>query len=345
MTDSSSKKVRTSESMIDIRLWIFDGVMASSVAGMLDVLTTANLVLARQNASLHGNRRFKWRVESISGQSVTTASGQVVSVDGPINSRAQADAVVVAAPFVGDMPQFFSSARGLAPLLAGLRRQHERGAIVASYCTGSFLLAEAGLLDGRVATTHWAKAPVFKERYPDVDLRASEIITEQDRVICSAAVTTSLNLALRLVEKFAGNAVAGAAARLLLIDTNRVSQSSYGVADPTVHSDELVARAQQWMERHLQSGVRLASLARHLGVSERTLNRRFKAALGEAPLHYLQSLRIRVAKKLLETKRLGIDDVSERVGYGDVSTFRQLFKRETGISPREYERRFSVQRH
>jgi transcriptional regulator GlxA family with amidase domain len=329
--------------MKDVRVWVFDGILASSVAGIIDVLTTANLVLGRQGAA--ADRRFRWRIESVDGRAVTTASGQVVAVDGPIGARARTDAVVAAAPFVGDMADFSVTDRRLEPLLAGLRQQHARGAIVASYCTGSFLLAEAGLLDGRIATTHWAKARIFRERYPEVELRASEIITEQDRIVCSAAVTTSLNLALRLVGILDGGVVATDAARLLLVDTNRVSQASYAVADDVVHDDELVARAQRWMQRHLRDSFRLADLAGHLGVSERTLNRRFKAALGEAPLHHLQKLRIQVARKLLETRRLGIDDVSARVGYGDVSTFRQLFKRETGVSPREYERRFSTRPH
>ena len=108
-----------------------------------------------------------------------------------------------------------------------MRRQHERGALLASYCTGSFILAEAGLLDGGVATTHWAKAKVFAKRYPEVDLRVSEILTEQNHILCSGAVTTSLNLALRLVEKFAGRDVAAATGKMMLIDTNRVSQSSF----------------------------------------------------------------------------------------------------------------------
>ena len=170
-------------------------------------------------------------------------------------------------------------------------------------------------------------------------------MTEQNRILCSGAVTTSLNLALRLVEKFAGANVAAATGRMMLIDTNRVSQSSYAVMqDEQAHSDALVARAQRWMERSLQQGFSLGELARHLAVSERTLNRRFKLAVGEAPLRYLQSLRVDVAKRLLETRGLNVDAVSERVGYHDLSTFRRLFKRETGLSPREYQRRFSRRR-
>jgi transcriptional regulator GlxA family with amidase domain len=330
-----------------IRIWVYDGILASGVAGSIDVFTAANAVWADKNGPGNGHGRgssplFEWRIESLNGKSVHTASGQTVAVDGPINARTAADAVVVTGPFIANIERFFERPDLLQPLFSALRRQHARGALLASYCTGSFILAEAGLLDGGVATTHWAKAKVFARRYPEVDLRVSEILTEQNRILCSGAVTTSLNLALRLVEKFAGADIAAATARMMLIDTNRVSQSSYAtLPEEPQHADALVARAQRWMAKSLDKGFSLSELARHLAVSERTLNRRFKQVTGEAPLHYLQSLRVDVAKRLLETKGLKVDAVSERVGYGDLSTFRRLFKRETGLSPREYQRRFS----
>src|SRR3954466_6244035 len=323
--------------MPQIRIWVYDGILASGVAGSIDVFTAANAVWAER----HGDRRartplLQWRIESLDGKPVQTASGQIVSVDGPINARAAADAIVVTGPFIANIERFFENPARLKPLFAALRRQHERGALLASYCTGSFILAEAGLLDGGVATTHWAKAKAFAQRYPEVDLRVSEILTEQNHILCSGAVTTSLNLALRLVEKFAGRDVAAATGKMMLIDTNRVSQSSYSSPPPTPspppprgapraqpqHADALVARAQRWMEKSLSQGFSLAGLARHLAVSERTLNRRFKRATGEAPLHYLQSLRVDVAKRLLENKGLNVDAVSARVGYSDLSTFR-----------------------
>ena len=330
-----------------IRIWVYDGILASGVAGSIDVFTAANAVWFERNAGVRTKAPLlQWRVESLDGRPVQTASGQLVTVDGPINARAAADAIIVTGPFIANIEHFFENPDRLEPLFAALRRQHERGALLASYCTGSFILAEAGLLDGGVATTHWAKAKAFAKRYPEVDLRVSEILTEQNHILCSGAVTTSLNLALRLVEKFAGPAVAGATGKMMLIDTNRVSQASYAsLPDAPGHSDVLVARAQRWMEKSLSEGFSLAELARHLAVSERTLNRRFKLATGEAPLHYLQSLRVDVAKRLLETKGLNVDAVSARVGYGDLSTFRRLFRRETGLSPRDYQRRFCRRAH
>ena len=227
-------------------------------------------------------------------------------------------------------------------LSSALRLQHKAGTLLASYCTGSYLLAEAGLLDGRIATTHWSKAADFSRRYPKVELRSHEVLTEQSGILCSGAVTSYLNLAVRLVERLADSRLAMLVAKTLLIDVNRASQASYAtLLDEQGHTDALVARAQRQMEATLQQRFRMSDLAAFLAVSERTLHRRFKQAVGDSPVGYLQTLRVEVAKRLLESGEVELDDISQRVGYGDLSTFRQLFKQKTELSPREYQRRFA----
>src|SRR5262249_51213509 len=142
-----------------------------------------------------------------------------------------------------------------------LRRQRKAGAVLAAYCTGNYLLAEAGLLDGRVATTHWARAPDFARRYPHVELRAREVLTSGDGILSGGSVTSYLNVAVRLVEMFAGEKLAIKTARTLLIDMNRISQASYAtLLDEHGHTDPLVARAQQRMEATLQERFRLDEL-------------------------------------------------------------------------------------
>ncbi len=339
----SFEEYQTHTQMITIRIWVYDGILASGVAGPIDVLNAANHLSAREVAhSRHPSPMFTWRVESLDGGPVKAASGQSISVDGKIDPRKRADAILITAPFFSNMDEFIGRRKQLNALSSALRRQSEAGAVLAAYCTGNYLLAEAGLLDGRVATTHWATAADFARRYPRVELRASEILTAQDRIISGGSVTSYLNLAVRLVETFAGEKLAAMTAKSLLIDMNRTSQASYAkLLDEHGHADPLVARAQQRMEATLQQGFRLSELAEWLAVSERTLNRRFKLAVGLAPLTYLQNLRIEVAKQLLESRPIGLEVVSQRVGYGDLSTFRQLFKRKTGLSPSEYQMRFA----
>jgi transcriptional regulator GlxA family with amidase domain len=340
----SFEEYQTHTQMITIRIWVYDGILASGVAGPIDVLNAANHLYAREvtrrpNPFLP---MFAWRVESLDGQPVRAASGQSIAVDGKIDPRKRADAVLITAPFFSNMDEFIGRREQLNALSSALRRQRKAGAVLAAYCTGNYLLAEAGLLDGRVATTHWAKAPDFARRYPRVELRAREVLTGQDGIISGGSVTSYLNLAVRLVERFAGEKLAAMTAKSLLIDMNRTSQASYTkLLDDHGHADPLVAQAQQRMEATLHQGFQLSELAAWLAVSERTLNRHFKQAVGLAPLAYLQNLRIEVAKQLLESRPIGLDVVSQRVGYGDLSTFRQLFKRKTGLSPSEYQMRFA----
>jgi transcriptional regulator GlxA family with amidase domain len=329
--------------MVTIRIWVYDGIIASGVSGPIDVFSAANHLAAREVApSLAAVARFAWRVESLDGQPVTASSGQTITVDGKIDARKRADAILLTAPFFTDMDEFISRRELIVALSSALRHQRKAGVVLASYCTGNYLLAEAGLLDGEVATTHWAKATDFARRYPHVELRAREVLTGRDGILSGGSVTSYLNIAVRLVEMFAGEKLAVKTAKSLLIDMNRVSQASYAtLLDEHGHLDPLVARAQQRMEATLQEGFRLDELAASLAVSERTLNRHFKQATGLAPLAYLQNLRIEVAKRLLESRPIGLDVVSQRVGYADPSTFRQLFKRKTGLSPSEYQSRFA----
>jgi transcriptional regulator GlxA family with amidase domain len=156
-------------------------------------------------------------------------------------------------------------------LSSALRLQHKAGTLLASYCTGSYLLAEAGLLDHRIATTHWSRAADFSRRYPKVELRSREVLTEQSGILCGGAVTSYLNLAVRLVERLTDSKLAMLVAKTLLIDVNRASQASYAtLLDEQGHTDQLVVRAQRQMEATLQQRFRMSDLAAHLAVSERT---------------------------------------------------------------------------
>ena len=329
--------------MPTVRFWVFDGILASGVAGPIDVLHAANALASKRAAGSRGTSpKFVWRVESLDGRPVRAASGQTIAVDGRIDARNRSDAILATAPFVADMDAFLARRDQMRDLSSALRLQHKAGTLLASYCTGSYLLAEAGLLDHRIATTHWSRTADFSRRYPKVELRSREVLTEQSGILCGGAVTSYLNLAVRLVERLTDSNLAMLVAKTLLIDVNRASQASYAtLLDEQGHTDQLVARAQRQMEATLQQRFRMSDLAAHLAVSERTLHRRFKQAVGDTPVGYLQTLRVEIAKRLLESGDVDLEAISERVGYGDPSTFRQLFKHKTELSPREYQRRFA----
>ena len=258
--------------MPTVRFWVFDGILASGVAGPIDVLHAANSLASKRTAGSRATSpKFVWRVESLDGQPVRAASGQSIAVDGCIDARKRSDAILVTAPFVADMDAFLARHDQVRDLSSALRLQHKAGTLLASYCTGSYLLAEAGLLDHRIATTHWSKAADFSRRYPKVELRSREVLTEQSGILCGGAVTSYPNLAVRLVERLTDSKLAMLVAKTLLIDVNRASQASYAtLLDDQGHTDQLVVRAQRQMEATLQQRFRMSDLAAHLAVSERT---------------------------------------------------------------------------
>lgn len=330
--------------MKTIVIWALDGGLATGVAGLADVLAVANAIAARRR---HGAAEplFDWRVQSPAGRAIRTAAGLAIQSHGAIDVDVAADVIYLPGLFIESTgPALWLELKRLQWLLPALRAQHARGASIAANCTATLLLAEAGLLDGRRATTSWWLAQAFQQRYPSVDLRVDEAVTFDGGLYCSGASTAGIQLALRLVERFAGKGVGLSTAKTLLFDGSRGSQAPYRTLAPAGrdHADALVLRGERWIERRLGEPFELGPLAQALAVSERTVIRRFKAALGTTPGHHAQRMKIESAKALLERGTLGWDEVCERVGYADASSFRRLFKREVGVSPGQYQARFAA---
>jgi len=229
-----------------------------------------------------------------------------------------------------------------APLVPWLQRWYARGASIAAICTGVSIVAEAGLLDGRPATTHWAAVEELRRRYPRVDWQPERFVTESGRVFCGGGVYSAIDLSLFLVERYCGHEIAVQTAKALLLETPRTWQSIYGTAPPrSAHDDDAVQKAQAWLFRNFKNDVRVEELAARVGMSPRNFARRFTSATGETPLAYLHRLRIDAARQLLEAGKKNVADVSEAVGYHDLAFFRRLFKRHTGTPPRAYRARFA----
>jgi len=216
---------------------------------------------------------------------------------------------------------------------------------VAGICTGATLLAAAGLLDGRPATTHWAVVDHARMLYPHVQWKVDRFVTESANVFCGGGLYASIDLSLYLVEHYCGHEVAVQTAKALLLETPRIWQSTYAAQPPrSAHDDEGIQRAQKWIFEHFREPIDLDALAAKVGMSSRNFARRFKAATGAAPLAYVHRLRIDSARHYLENAQRSVQEVSAAVGYEDVAFFRVLFRRHTGTSPREYRARFGVRR-
>lgn len=225
-----------------------------------------------------------------------------------------------------------------------LRRQHAQGALLCSVCTGALLLAETGLLDGREATIHWAFAETFRRTYPEVRPRPEEVLItagDRDDLVMTGGVMSWHDLALHLVTRFVGPTAARALARMLMLEWHGAGQAPYIEFTPELdHDDGLVSALQAWLEDNLAVANPVEELCARSGATHRTLERRFRAATGFSPIAYVQQLRVREARRLLERTAMPVDEVGFAVGYQNTAYFRRIFNRTTRLGPGAYRRKF-----
>jgi transcriptional regulator GlxA family with amidase domain len=230
-------------------------------------------------------------------------------------------------------------------LIDWIRKVAPRTRRVASVCTGAFLLAEAGLLDGRRATTHWSACALLAERYPAVDVDPDPIYARDGNVYTSAGVTAGMDLALALVEEDMGRDVALAIARQLVLFLRRPgsqSQFSAQLSGQIADRDQL-RELQGWIADHPGEDLSVAALARRAGLSERHLARSFHKEVGETPARYVETVRLESARRRLEESGEPVAAVAVACGFGTAETMRRAFLRRLGVGPAEYRRRFSPQ--
>lgn len=224
-----------------------------------------------------------------------------------------------------------------------LHEQYSKGAAIASFCTGAFLLAATGLLNGRPATTHIDAGGHFSRTFPEVLLQADAVVTEADRVYTSGGATNSFHLMLRLIEVYAGRAVTIRIAKQFSIDIDRTIQTYFGTFLPIDnHNDDLVKQTQHSIKHNFKTAGTIEEIIAHIPSSRRNLVRRFKQATGITPIEYLQKIRIEAAKEQLELSRSSIMEVMLDSGYNDIKTFRTLFKKNVGMTPKMYRDKFNA---
>ena len=219
---------------------------------------------------------------------------------------------------------------------AVLRNWSECGALTAAACVGTFVLAEAALLDGEEATTTWWLAPLFRQRYPAVWLVETRLIVQSNAVVTAGAALGHLDLALSLVRR-ASPELASLTAKYMVADA-RTSQAAYTIPGHLIHGDPLVHKFERWARQRLAEGFSLDQAAAALATSKRTLARRTQSVLGKSPLEYFQDLRIERAVHLLETSQASVDQIAAEVGYAEGVTLRALLRRKLGRGVREIRR-------
>ncbi|ODA66505.1 HTH-type transcriptional regulator CdhR [Methyloligella halotolerans] len=300
-----------------------DGVFDTGLAALQDTLATASELSADV-----GGPAIEPRVISLR-RNTRTANGHKLSTSLCSDDR-QARIIVV--PAIGaKTPEGLAQAlthRDIAKAGELLRALKQDGAIVAAACTGTFVLAESGLLDGKIATTSWWLGPFFRSRYPEIVLDDRQMLVVGDGIVTAGAVLAHFDLGLWLVRQ-ASPALAATTARYLMIDP-RPSQTGYAIPDHLAHSDPLVERFEQWARDNLDQGFSLQAAEEALGTSRRTLARRLKSVLGKTPLNFVHDLRVERAVHLLRTSSDSVEAIAEKVGYADGVTLRTLLRRRLG---------------
>ena len=221
-------------------------------------------------------------------------------------------------------------------------KQYKEGAEVATMCTGAFLLASTGLLDGKSCSTHWAADSTFRSMFPKVNLHTDKLITDENGIYTNGGAFSFLNLILYLVEKHYDRQTAIYCSKIFQIEMDRNSQSPFIMfTGQKMHGDEMVQQAQAYIENHPREKISIDYLANRFSVGRRNFDRRFIKATGNSPLEYAQRVKIESAKKALETTRKTISEVMYEVGYSDVKAFREIFRKITGMSPLGYREKYN----
>lgn len=325
--------------MVHITLLAYPDCAMSGISGFIDAFALANRWCQLGSEPKESCiPLFCWDIVTLDGKPVQGQGRIAIQPHCSIHDVDATDVILTPAflpplTFIGKVP---------TELTAWLQHWHAKKIIIGTTCTGTFLLAEAGLLEGKVATTNWSYAQYFQKLHPNVQLKPERILTEDSGILCSGATTSFLDLCLYLIKKFGSDELSAHCSKSLLMEPNRRSQSPYVIFDyQKHHADPKVLQAQTHMETKFAEAISVEALASNLGFSSRHFKRRFKSATGDSPLIYLQRIRIEAAKHQLETTLDTVDEITWQVGYEDSNSFRRLFKKYTKLSPREYRDRFS----
>lgn len=322
---------------VEIGLVIYPGSQLASVYGLTDAFEVAQrLAQARLETSQPLLRVSHFSFDVARREMVRTFASHA-GTDG--EGASHPPDIIIAPPCLASPP----SRETMGPIAKWLRERHAAGAVIGSVCAGSFLLAEAGLLDGRPATTHWAHANLFAKSYPAVKLDIGKLIVDDGDIITAGGVMAWTDLSLKLIGRILGAAAMIETARYLLIDPPGREQRNYSSFSPELsHGDAAILKVQRWLPSAETRKLSVGMMAEQAGLAERTFIRRFERATGHRPTEYRQHIRMDRAREILEATDRAIDQVAWEVGYDDVSAFRKTFLKTTGLSPAVYRKKFRI---
>lgn len=315
----------------------FDYAFATAIIGIADLLASVGVTWNY----IHGDklsRQFNVEIASLNGGKIRCANNIEINAHKTIEEISSSDLLVIPT-IAGDIAQTLALNKAAIPWI---RRLYEGGCDIACNCTGAFLLADTGLLDHKKATTHWGFAAQFMQQFPDVNLQPDQLITEDGQIFCSGGGTAWFDMSLFLIERYCGYELAQASSRSYVFDIGQDKVSSIKrIPGKHYHQDKQIISLQNWLEHHFAEDFSIDELAERINMTPRTFKRRFKAATSDTPITYVQKLRVESAKRMLEGSKKSLEQITQEVGYNDMSSFIRLFKKHTSMSPGAFRVRFS----
>lgn len=311
----------------------YEHAMASSIIGIVDILAIVNEFCLNDTCK----RYFETRIIHVD-ESIKNFNMSIDFDSEPLDDMDSFDLIIVP-PLIDIEHKFDTDIR----LLRWLELMYNKGNCISSVCIGAYVLAQAGLLDEKHATSHWIIEQKLRHDYPQIKLDIDKIIVEDENIITAGGVSAYIDLCLYCVRKFISIDIAYVCANYLGVDAGRTSQQHYkNLSTIAAYNDKDVQSLIEWMNKNYSKAITLKDMANRLSVSERTLIRRFKKTTGELPNHYLQKIRVQKAKQLLISTNDSFEHITYLVGYTNTSTFRTLFKNMTGLNPGVYRKYFMV---
>lgn len=308
----------------------FKKVLGTSITIPMEMLNAADLI-KRINGKSH--QHLNLQMVSLDGENILLTGGLEVICNNRLKDVKNTDLIII--------PALWGNPKGVIKrypqLKAWLQIQNQQGTLICAVGTGSYFLAEAGLLDNKVATTHWYYFDQFEKLFPQVHLQRERFITKTSNIYCAGSVNSVRDVMLHFIEEFYDAQVASQVSKHFTHEIKRSYTSSFLKNSPqNLHDDEDIIRIQEWMQTYYNLNISLQKICEKFDITLRSLNRRFKQASGKSPIQYLQQVRIDNAKELLKTSNLSISEIAYSVGYPDNSYFSALFKKIMSLSPKEY---------
>jgi transcriptional regulator GlxA family with amidase domain len=330
--------------MTKITVIVTDNYRPVSLAAIMDVFTSVNLF------SMQAGNDAPFQIEQLELKKgsivplqplIQTSNNRFVNGYQKQRIKNKTPDLILIPAFNGE--ELSESIRINTAWIPWLQKQYQKGAEIATFCTGAFLAGTAGILRNKKATTHLMYMDTFSRLYPDVILDENAVLTDHSGVYTSGGATSSFHLMLHLIKKICGVEMSLKIAKMFAIDPDRSTQSYFSEFKPArKHEDPVVTGLQDLIENHYKEDVSISDLAEKIPASRRTIYRRFKKATGLTPHKYLQKIRIETARNLLENSEHQVNEVMYKCGYNDPKTFRTLFRESVGLSPTSYRRKFRV---